>query len=184
VSDLSTTHADASTAQMAAALLHSSFLRERPGLWRFLRFKTGDDQTADDLLQDMWLRVNGAPGKSLRDPEAFLRMIARNLVIDWRRKQAVIGRHSAPFEDGMDVAVDAPSAFDILASRQAFALLVRIIEDLPPRQRKAFILYRFGGLTMVEVADRMGVTVRTVERQVAVALSQCQIRLMAMGWVP
>ncbi len=175
---------DAGTARLAGALLQSAFLQGRSSLWRFLRFKTGDDCTADDLLQDMWFRVERAQAGQLRDPEAFLKVIARNLVTDWRRHQKLIARHSAPLELALDAACEQPSAFDQLASRQAFALLVSIIEELPPKRRKAFLLHRFGGLKMVEVAKRMGITAGTVERQVAMALSHCQARLMEMGWRP
>ena len=48
-----------------------------------------------------------------------------------------------------------------------------MIEALPPRCREAFVLNRFEGLSHQEVAERMGISVRTVEMQLRIAMAAC-----------
>lgn len=173
------------SSDLAHPLLLSTYQRGRVALRRFLRFRTRDESAADDLLQDLWLRAKKASGpQPVRDPAAFLQTIARNLATDWLRRRNRIAGIELPPDHADDVPCERPSAFDELASQEAVEFLARVIEELPPRRRQAFLLHRFEGLTMAEAAKRMGTSPETVERQVAQALSHCQARLIEFGWKP
>eukprot|EP01032_Pedospumella_encystans_P004658 gene4658-5533_t len=54
-----------------------------------------------------------------------------------------------------------------------FFARVQRIDGLPPRCREAFVLYKFDGLSYAEVAERMGISVRTVEMQLRIAMAAC-----------
>lgn len=169
--------------EAGSTLLSSAYLSGRGMLHRFLRFKTRNDSVADDLLQDLWFRVIRISGSErVRDPTAFLRTIASNLATDWLRRRSMIAGIEAPLEGAEDIACGSPTAFDCVASREAIDFLVKVIDELPPRRRQAFLLHRFELLTMAQAANRMGTSPETVERQVAQALSYCHARLMEFGW--
>src|SRR5262249_38571433 len=147
---------------LAHPLLLTAYLRGRAALRRFLRFKTRDESAADDLLQDLWLRIKKASGpRQVRDPAAFLQTIARNLATDWLRRRNRMAGVELPPEGAEEVPSERPSAFDELASEQAVAFLAQVIQELPPRRRQAFMLHRFEGLTMTEAAKRMGTSPET-----------------------
>ena len=74
-------------------------------------------------------------------------------------------------------AVDEPSPEDAAAARQRLRHLVEAVETLPPKTRRAFKLHKFDGLSQVETAGRLGVTRKTVEKQLAAALKQLVAKL-------
>ncbi|MFT4103359.1 MAG: sigma factor-like helix-turn-helix DNA-binding protein [Burkholderiaceae bacterium] len=57
--------------------------------------------------------------------------------------------------------------------RQRSEAIVAPIEELPPRCWEVFILVKFDGLIHAEAAQRMGIAVKTVEKQVQLALRAC-----------
>ena len=80
-----------------------------------------------------------------------------------------------------------PSTFEpdtILSSGQGLAAMVATIDRLPPRCREAFVLYKFDGLSYAEVAERMGISVRTVEMQLRIAMQACWTCLDEVNGAP
>ena len=150
-------------------------------LLSFLSRKVSDRATAADLAQESYVRVYEAQrsGSVVRDPRALLYRTARNLVTDHHRRTSVRagGDTTAPDEAPPD-ADDClgPQTFEpdaILSSSQGMAAMVETIDRLPPRCREAFVLYKFDGLSYAEVATRMGISVRTVEMQLRIAMEAC-----------
>ena len=74
----------------------------------------------------------------------------------------------------------APSQDDQLDSRLLEAHLKTYIEELPPRRRQAFMLSRFGGLSHKEIAETMGLTPRTVNTHIVLALRTLRSRFEAL----
>ena len=60
---------------------------------------------------------------------------------------------------------------------QRLRLLQAAIDDMPPRQREAFLLYRYDELRCEDIADRMGISVRAVEKHLQLALAHCKRRV-------
>jgi RNA polymerase sigma-70 factor (ECF subfamily) len=141
-----------------------------------------DRDTAADLAQESYARVLAAQqaGRPVQDPRALLYRTARNLVIDRHRRAGVRGETGeAGALDDPDLAPDdlaGPQSQEpdaILASRQGLAAVAATIDRLPPRCREAFILYKFDGLSYAEIAGRMGISPRTVEMQLQIAMQAC-----------
>lgn len=151
-------------------------------LLNFLSRAVRDRDTAADLAQESYARVLAAQqgGQSVRDPRALLYRTARNLVIDQHRRAGVRAEtsDSSPTEDdapGLD-HLAGPRSLEpdtILASREDLAAVVATIDQLPPRCREVFILYKFDGLSYAEIAERMGISTRTVEMQLRIAMDAC-----------
>jgi RNA polymerase sigma-70 factor (ECF subfamily) len=150
-------------------------------LLNFLSRKVPDRATAADLAQESYARVYEAQraGSVVRDPRALLYRVARNLVTDHHRRSSVrAGLADAATEDGLGEPDDCmgPASFEpdaALASSQGLAAMIAAIDGLPPRCREAFVLYKFDGLSYAEVAERMGISVRTVEMQLRIAMAAC-----------
>ncbi|MFT3803919.1 MAG: sigma-70 family RNA polymerase sigma factor [Burkholderiaceae bacterium] len=151
-------------------------------LLNFLSRAVSDRDTAADLAQESYARVLAAQqaGRPMRDPRALLYRTARNLVIDRHRRADVRAEAGEAVSSDDDQArlddLAGPRSREpdaILAGREGLAAVVAAIDRLPPRCREAFILYKFDGLSYAEIADRMGISSRTVEMQLQIAMQAC-----------
>ncbi|MES2611116.1 MAG: sigma-70 family RNA polymerase sigma factor [Pseudomonadota bacterium] len=150
-------------------------------LLNFLSRSVKDRATAADLAQESFARIYAAQqaGQAIRDPRALLYRTARNLLTDHHRRGAVRALAGEVPDDGTlgdAEAWAAPSAFEpdaALSSGQGLAAMIATIDALPARCREAFVLYKFDGLSYAEVAERMGISVRTVEMQLQIAMKAC-----------
>lgn len=157
-------------------------------LLNFLSRSVKDRNAATDLVQESYVRVLTAQqsGHSIRDPRALLYRTARNLVIDRHRRDAVRGLADDVSLDDEEAGLEAvagPTSLEpeaILASREGLAAVIKTIEALPLRCRETFILHKFDGLSYAEVAERMGVSTRTVEMQLRIAMDACWERLQVL----
>jgi RNA polymerase sigma-70 factor (ECF subfamily) len=123
------------------------------------------------VAQDACVRALDLPAPhNVREPIRYLFRIARNLVIDRRRKrarEALLSESLAVLEYGSSDPTDPER---ILAGKQDLARVLKAIDALPPRCREAFTLHRFGGLSYAAIARRMGVTTSMVEKHIAEAM--------------
>lgn len=60
---------------------------------------------------------------------------------------------------------------------QRLAQLKAVLDELSPRRREALMLHRFEGLSQVQIAERMGISVSMVEKHIAFALLHCKQHL-------
>lgn len=150
-------------------------------LLNFLSRCVRDRDAAADLTQESYARVLAAQqaGQSVRDPRALLYRTARNLVIDQHRRADVRAETDEPASGDQEAEFDGlagPRSLEpdiILASRQGLAAVLATIDRLPPRCREALILYKFDGLSYAEIATQMGISTRTVEMQLQIAMQAC-----------
>ena len=144
-------------------------LERHYGAWlrRTLRRRFGQNE-CDDLSQETWLRV--ASSKSLdglRYPKAFLLRIAVNLACNARRRRELACRAEA-----------AASVHDRVDADQTDRLmLLETILSLPESVRDVFLLSRIDGLTNAQIADRLGISPKTVEGRMTRALAHCAAQL-------
>jgi RNA polymerase sigma factor (sigma-70 family) len=142
----------------------------------FILRKVGCAEFAADVTQDVWIKMaTAAPGEPVDNPRAYLYRVAGNLAVDRLRRTARARLSPDPIPETL--ACDAPSADDALFQRRRLALLRAAVDELPPRCREAFLLHRFAGLSHVETAERLGVSVSMVEKHVRRALAHCRNRL-------
>ena len=137
-----------------------------PRLFAFTRRMVGDDATADDVVQNVWVRVVRSLGR-LRDPiklRAWMYRIARAAVNDRLRRQ--YRRRETAAVDG-SVAADPPAddpSIDRWVESEATADAIR---RLHPRDREVLVLFYFHDLSVGEVAEACGVREGTVKSRLA-----------------
>lgn len=163
--------------------LRAIFLANRETLRRFLLARgAGDD--ADDILQDMWLKISRARSGPIAAPMAYLYRAANTLMIDRFRslRQSDIRdadwaeTHSGPSLG----ASDTPSVERVIQGRQDAATVEQALAKLPERAVRIFRRSRIDGLTQREIAADLGVSVSTVEsdlRNVYRALAELRERM-------
>ena len=124
---------------------------------------------ADDIVQDVWLRLLRAPRVAVDHPRALLSRIALNLFRDRRRREAVRASHRA----AVIGALAQSAAWNGQNEQEIRLEMERLILALPPLYREAFLLSRFGRMTHAEIAVHLDVSVKTVEYRIGKALELC-----------
>ncbi|WP_236200624.1 sigma-70 family RNA polymerase sigma factor [Pseudomonas pseudonitroreducens] len=141
-------------------------------LHNWLRGRLGNAADAADLAQDTFLRVLLRPERvELHTPRAFLRTVARGLVIDhWRRQEL-----ERAYLDALAHLPEAqvPSAEEQHSILQLLENIARLLDGLKPKVRNAFLLAQCEGMPHARIAEELGVSVRSVERYIAEALFHC-----------
>jgi RNA polymerase sigma-70 factor, ECF subfamily len=134
---------------LAAAL----FEKYRQPLRRYFRFATGSADLAEDLTQDVFVRVvRGVDRYEPRERErAWLFRIARNLVTDHARRQL-----TRP--EGVDIAVEPISP----ALQPQQVSIREALARLTDQERHTFLLCEIGGLSYAELADVLGLSIAAV----------------------
>ncbi|MCD9008253.1 RNA polymerase sigma factor [Luteimonas sp. XNQY3] len=159
------------------AAFDAELLAHRPELLRYMRGRLDDVETAADLAQEALARLmkyRDAP--QIEDHRAMLFRIANNLIFEHHRERQRqhVSRHVS-LDETQGLATDEPPVEAIVEARQALDVLVRrALAELPPRCRLAFTLNRFDGLSYRQVAERMGVSVKAVEKHITRALVACR----------
>ena len=159
--------------------------RHQMRLWRYIFRSVGDNATADDLAQDVWLRVAGhaagyqpragAPGRSVARFTTWLFTLARNRVIDHLRAARPAVSLDEPVGDDDRTVADtlaAPSGFGPvrrIENRQQAAQLLAALDALPPEQRDAFLLQAEGEMSVAEIAAATGVGPETAKSRLRYA---------------
>jgi RNA polymerase sigma-70 factor (ECF subfamily) len=137
-------------------------------LTRFLQRNWRNEAEIGDLRQETYARVyEAAQRERPLQIKAFVFQTARNLIIDRLRRQSVVSLETMADFDWLNVTDDAPSTEARVAARQELRVLQAALEELPPRCRQIVMLRKIEGLSQKEVAKQMGITVDTVENQVA-----------------
>jgi RNA polymerase sigma-70 factor (ECF subfamily) len=145
-----------------AANLHAWVVRYGPALRRyFLRRAPSSD--ADDLVQDVFLMMQARGATTeIENVEGYLFRTAAN-VLGQRHRHRTWPWGSQEDIDEVDGLADFHSPERILIGKQALEMLMRLIDELPPRTAQAFILYRFENLTRQAVGRKMGISAKAVE---------------------
>ena len=146
----------------------------RPALrsWLLARFPTLPD--VDDLVQESLTRMlrareNGPIGSA----RALLFTTARNLALDAVRRQRVVRFESITEETPSSVLADNTDVVETVSKQQELELLTKAIQALPERVRQVFTLRTAYGLTQKQIADRLGVSLSTVEKQMTQGIRLC-----------
>ena len=167
--------------------LAAAYAEHRAQLLRFLIARTGQPADAEELLQEVWLKIGSVKPGPIGDARAYLYRMAQNLALDRLRE---VKRRAARERDWADVTLDqradAPEPASSLDAEAALIAageaqrLADAIARLPPGAGRAFRLHKLDGLSHAEVALRLGISRKGVEGHMATAMAHLR-RLLAEG---
>jgi RNA polymerase sigma-70 factor (ECF subfamily) len=139
--------------EAALAELYSLYF---PRVYRYILARMGNPYDAEDLTEEVFLRVLDAIERfQWREApfSAWLFRIAHNAVISQRRKEGARGR-SSPLSEALPVDSQGPE--EMVANRLALNEIMKAAETLPDAQRRVISLRFAAGLTVAETARAMG----------------------------
>ncbi|ANY89152.1 MULTISPECIES: RNA polymerase sigma factor [Pseudomonas] len=162
---------------MSQSRFNTVFLTQRLPLLRTLQRMVGNPSTAEDLLQETYLRVTRALGeRPIEHLEPFVFQTARNLALDHLRARRVQARtlvDDVPDEVLHNVAAPTSSSEDAAHAEQLLEHLSVSLNQLTPRQQCIFILSRLQGASYLEIAEQLKVSASTVQKELKLIMAIC-----------
>ncbi|CAH0296189.1 RNA polymerase sigma factor [Pseudomonas brassicacearum] len=162
---------------MSQSRFHHVFLAQRTPLLRTLERMVSNPSTAEDLLQETYLRVTRALGeRTVEHLEPFVFQTARNLALDHLRARRIQSRtllDDVPPEVVHNVVAPQSSAEDAAHARQLLERLNVSLQALSSRQQQIFILSRLHGHSYQQIAERLGVSLSTVQKELKLIMAIC-----------
>lgn len=143
--------------------LQRVILNERSRLLRFLVARGAGDE-AEDVLQDLWQRVAALPGQPIADPLSYLFRAAENLMRDRRRSEVSRERRQQDWQDSGEGGETAPVVERTLIAREQLRAVETELATLDPRVQQVFRRYRLAGETQSSIAQSLGVSLSSVEK--------------------
>lgn len=172
MSSLSATAAPLTLASLYHA--HHGWLKK----WLTGRLQSSFD--ADDVAQDTFMRLMGGEAlTTIRDPKSFLCTVAKRVMIDLFRRNALE-------RAWLELIAQLPEALAPSAELQQIQLetlqqIDAMLDGLSQKAREAFLLSQLEGLTYAEIAVRLTVSVSSVKKYVAKATEHCLIFRLENG---
>ncbi len=151
---------------MSGGGLAEAFMANRAALLRYLRGRGAGDE-AEDLLQDLWLKLDGHTEIGFVDARAYLYRMAHNLMLDRQRGSIRRRRREDAYysDAGGGGAGDAPGAERTLLGRETLRRVEAVLSALGPRTDLIFRRYRIEGISQRDIAGELGITLSAVEKQ-------------------
>ena len=147
------------------------FKESRDALRRYVGRLVSSQSTADEIVQEAFLQTY-VHRENAEVPRAFLFSAARLIALKVRRHDRVVVRSSMQDREAALFHGQVQSPEDRLLAEERVHLLKRVMERLPRQCRLAFTLRVFQDCSYKEIADRLGVSVRTVEKHLALGLRE------------
>lgn len=142
------------------------FEQNREQLLRYLRAHGAGD-AAEDLLQELWLKVEAGAKGPIASPRSYLFRAATNLMIDLRRSATQQQRRDEEWSGLTDrlpgSAANDPGPERELDGRLKLERVEQELQRLPARALSIFRQHRIEGLTQREIAALMGISASTIE---------------------
>lgn len=133
------------------------------------------EQDVEDIVQEAFLRAyESERSQEIRSPRSFLFRVARNIALsELDRKSTRLLVYMGDLR-ALDVIDDRPAADQELEIHRRLEALGAIIATLPPQCRRVLVMRKIFGFSHREIARRLDISVRTVEKHLARALERCQ----------
>jgi RNA polymerase sigma-70 factor, ECF subfamily len=165
------------TLDSTRVLLRNTLLVRYDELKKRLTRRLGSEEAAGEALQDTFLRLETmTEAGPVRHPLAYLFRTALNIGINRRVSEARL-LTASEVEAIFEIADDAPDPARIVEARSELAVVSRALGEMPLRRRQIFLASWVDGVGHRDLAQRFGVSVRTIQTELRAAVDHCAKRL-------
>ena len=150
------------------SLFRSSYV----SLVRYAKTLIKDHDTAEEIVQDLFFRIwqDKEKIKIESSLNGYLFRSVHNRCLHFIEHSKVVERHAEEMSHQLSEIQESPA--DILHYKELQAKIAGILERLPERCGKIFYMSRFEGLKYNEIAEKLSVSVKTVEANMGRALKE------------
>jgi RNA polymerase sigma factor (sigma-70 family) len=145
----------------------------------WLRHKLDSVDNASDLAQDTFLRIlkqgDGRSLPELQEPRAYLRTVAKRVLINFYERQTLERAYLDALEQVPEQHLPSPEQRMMIF--EALQEIDTLLNALPAKIRKTFLLSQLDGFTYAQVAESLGISERTVKRYMTTAFEQCLLSM-------
>jgi RNA polymerase sigma factor (sigma-70 family) len=132
----------------------------------------------DDVIQESYAKLSGIDDVShIQNPRAYFFRVARMVVLQQVRRAQIIRIETVAEVDSLSIADERPTPEEEVAFSQELRRLKCLIDGLPEKARRVFVLRKIEGISQKEIAARLGISQNTVETHVANGM-----RLILKAW--
>ncbi len=164
-----------------AGAFEALYQRHRGPMYRFLLRQASNAAAAEELFQDVWMRVVNSRGRYEARAKftSWVYAIAHNRLMDFYRAN---GRATFLNQEESEAALENTPADEIPAAlrldrKRAAERLLAALSELPEAQREAFLLQQEGEMSLEEIAVATGVNRETVKSRLRYALAKLRSSL-------
>lgn len=125
------------------------------------------EELVQDVFVNLWIKANEL--ESDGNVKAYLFATLRNKVLHELRSCMVVAKHARIIAQSDETYAEDFS--EVLQARQLEQKFQLVVKELPPQCREAFTLSRFENLSYKSIAQKMNISVNTVEKHIGKALS-------------
>jgi len=151
--------------------------RFRPALMAFFVRRLVNHAEAEDLTQEVFVRLGAmAPGQ-LAHADAYIFQIAANLLRDRSRRERVREAYRFGLMSTEGVGVEPIDPDRVLAGRQSLGQVAAALREAPERTRSIFILYRIEQMKKRDIAETYGISTSAVDKHLMKAMALLWARL-------
>lgn len=138
------------------------------GIRSYIYYRTGDIDLAEDLVQDVFIKLWEKRDLVKRETiKSYLYTIAHNMIINQAKRQQVMYN----FINKSKVVPTEHETPDFLMEKKEFhTYLNQVLASIPEPDRVVFLMNRIEQLKYSEIAERLGLSVKAVEKRMSKAL--------------
>lgn len=146
----------------------------------YIYYKSGDSQLATDIAQDVFLKLWEKDVEFIEiATKSLLYKMANQRFIDFVRKSKVINTYQAKIQLSIKDSMNPQSQLEYKELKQRYELA---LARLPDKQREVFLMSRIEELTYSEIALRLNISVKAVEKRMYNALQKLK-KIIVLAWI-
>ena len=129
-----------------------------------------DKNVAEDIVQDLFLHLweNRERLTTITNIKSYLFTAVKNRCLNYlKKKYPLNAKGDDPTE--FEIKIDLPDPEELLESKELERIIEKALEALPAKCRTIFIMKKFGDLSNKEVAEKLNISIKTVETQMTIA---------------
>lgn len=163
-----------------ASPIQGAFETHQLALKRFIARYLHDRHDVEDVAQESFLRAYQAEFKvDVRQPKSFLFRIAKNIAISQLRQKSRQITDYIEDQKTEDSLLGEWTLEDEVMARQRLGIYCDAVATLAPQCRRVYIMRKVYGMPHKEIAERLGIAVKTVEKHLYKGVRACDLHVRA-----
>jgi RNA polymerase sigma-70 factor (ECF subfamily) len=148
------------------AWVGSCVLPHEAAVRAWLKRWTGRDQDIDDVIQEAYCRLAAMDDVThIGNGRAYLFQTTRNVVLEQARRSKIVRIDNVTDMGSLNIVDEAPPLDRVVSGVRELQRVEQLIERLPLKCRRVFILRRIYGVSQREIAQMFGISQNAVEKQ-------------------
>ena len=151
-------------------IFYEIFPKVKAFAWKILQ----SEEDAEDIAQDVFAKLSNTP-ETWEDKETwhnYIYTMTRNHIFNFLKHKAVEQKYQQQSEPEDYNYYSTDDIHDQLYAKELQLLIKLTIDRMPEQRRKVFLMSRQEDMSHTEIAERLGISIRTVERHIYLALGE------------